>query len=264
MLKPGFPTGVLDLELDPDSNLWISLMYQTGVARFDRKSKTFTIFALPKEWQADHTQESFVTPSYLSVDGKVWSNNQDMHATYRLDVASKQWENLGPVKDFTGHGINAYGMPTDHDNNLYMLDFSGTNIGKLDAKTGKLTLYPTPTPYSRPRRGRVDSDNNLWFAEYNANAIGFFDAKTEKITEWKLPTPYSDPYDVVRADNGDVWTGSMHTDRVDRLDPKTGTFVEYPLPRDTNIRRVFFDTATNALWVGSNHGGSIVKVEPLD
>jgi virginiamycin B lyase len=264
VLKPGFPTGTLDLELDPDSNLWISLMYQTGAARFDRKSKTFKIFPLPKEWQADHTQESFVTPTYLSVDGKVWSNNQDMHATYRLDVASERWENLGPVKDLAGHGINAYGMPADHNNNLYMLDFSGTNVGKLDAKTGKLTLYPTPTPYARPRRGRVDEDNNLWFAEYNANAIGFFDAKSEKITEWKLPTPYSDPYDVMRDKNGEVWTASMHTDRVDRLDPKTGTFVEYLLPRYTNIRRVFVDSATNALWVGSNHGASIVKVEALD
>ena len=264
VLKQGFPTGTLDLELDSDSNLWISLMYQTGVARFDRQTKKFKIFALPKEWQADHTQESFVTPTYVAVDGKVWSNNQDMHATYRLDVASEQWENLGPVKDFAGHGINAYGMPSDQNNNLYMLGFSGTDVGKLDAKTGKMTLYPTPTPYSRPRRGRVDADNNLWFAEYNANAIGFFDAKTEKITEWKLPTPYSDPYDVVRAKNGDVWAASMHTDRVDRLDPKTGTFVEYLLPRYTNIRRVFVDEATNALWVGSNHGGSIVKVETLD
>jgi streptogramin lyase len=264
LIKAGFPTGTLDLEPDPAGNLWISLMYQTGVARFDRKTKKFTVYPLPKEWQAVHTQESMVTPTYASADGKVWSNNQDTHATLRLDVASGKWEDLGTVKDASGHAINAYGMPSDHENNLYMLGFGATDLGKLDAKTGKLVIYPTPTPYSRPRRGRVDGDDNLWFAEYNGNAIAKFDAKTEKITEWKLPTPYSDPYDVVRAKNGEVWAGSMQTDRVDRLDPNTGAFVEYLLPHDTNIRRVFVDNSTGALWVGSNHGAAIVKVEPLD
>jgi virginiamycin B lyase len=266
VMKSGFPTGSLDLELDPDGNLWVAMMYQTGIARFDRKTKTFTPFPLPTAWQADHTQESMVSPAYLKVDGKVWSNNQDMHALYRLDVASGVWETLGPVKEMSGRGINAYGMPADQGNNLYLMAFGGTEIGRLDAKTKRLTLYQTPTPFARPRRGRVDAENNLWFAEYNGNAIAKFDAKTEKISEWRLPTPFSDPYDVVPAKNGEVWTGSMLTDRVDRLDPKTGTYVEYQLPRETNIRRVFVDNTTtpNTLWVGSNHGASIVKVEPLD
>jgi virginiamycin B lyase len=266
LIKAGFPTGTLDLESDPDGNLWVSLMYQTGAARIDRKTKEIKIYPLPAAWQADHTQESFVTPTFDSVDGKVWSNNQDMHATYRLDLASGQWETLGQVKDLSGHGVNAYGMPADHENNLYMLGFGGTEVGKIDAKTGALKIYPTPTPHSRPRRGRVDANDNLWFAEYNGNAIGRFDPKTETITEWKLPTPYSDPYDVVAAANGDVWTGSMLTDRVDRLDPKSGAFVEYLLPHETNIRRVFVDNSAtpNALWVGNNHGAAIIKLEPLD
>lgn len=34
------------------------------------------------------------------------------------------------------------------------------------AKTGKATIYPTPTPNSRPRRGMMDSHGRLWFGEY--------------------------------------------------------------------------------------------------
>jgi streptogramin lyase len=263
LVKKGFPTGTLDLEPDPSGNLWVSMMYQTGVAKFDMKTKKFTIYPLPKDWEHDHTQESMVTPTYASVDGEVWSNDQDTHATLRLNVATGQWDNLGPVKDLSGRGVAAYGMPADHENNLYMLAFGGSEIGKLDAKTKQLTIYPTPTPFSRPRRGRVDAEDNLWFAEYGGNAIGRFDSETEKITEFKIPTPYFDPYDVVRAKNGDVWTGSMLTDRLDRLNPDTGQWVEYLLPRSTNIRRVFVDS-DGAIWAGSNHGASIVKVEPQD
>ena len=162
--------------------------------------------------------------------------------------------------------ITSYGIPADHRNNLYLLDFSSSNIGKLDAKTGNLTVYRSPIANSRPRRGRVDEHNRLWFAEYAGNAVGMLDPKTEKIEEWVLPTPWAQPYDVVTDKNGEAWTGSMLSDRVSRLNPKTGEFVEYLLPKTTNIRRVFVDNSTTPVtfWVGSNHGASIVKVEPMD
>jgi virginiamycin B lyase len=266
VLKPEQPKGSLDLEFDPDGNLWLSMMYQAGIARIDRKTKAVRAFGIPTEWQSASTQASMVTPTHMNVDGKVWTNNQEDHSSLRLDVATGQWENLGEAKDANGKQISGYGMPTDHANNLYLLEFGGTSIGQRNAKTGEVTIWKTPFAGSRPRRGRVDAQNHLWFAEYGGNGIGMFDPATQKIREWQLPTPWSAPYDAVPAKNGEVWTGSMLNDRVARLDPKTDQIVEYLLPRPTNIRRVFVDDsgARPALWVGSNHGASIVKVEPLD
>ena len=128
-------------------------------------------------------------------------------------------------------------------------------------------IWATPTPRSRPRRGRLDDQGHVWFAEYAGNAIGMFDPSTQKIQEYKLPTPWSEPYDVAPTKGGkEVWTGSMLSDQVERLDTKTAQFTEYLLPHTTNIRRVFVDSSTkpNTLWVGNNHGAAIVKVEPLD
>ena len=267
VLKPGFPVGTLDIENDKAGNLWIAMMYQGGVARFDKKSETFQTWAVPQEWQTDATQQAFLSPTYSEVDGRVWVKNSDRAQILRLDPVTGQWENLGSFKDpDTNRTITSYGIPADHQNNLYLLDFSSSNIGKLDAKSGKLTIYRTALANSRPRRGRVDDHNRLWFAEYGGNAIGMLDPDTEKITEWALPTPWGQPYDVVIDRNGEAWTGSMLSDRVSRLDPKTGQFVEYLLPNTTNIRRVFVDNSTTPVtfWVGSNHGASIIKLEPLD
>jgi streptogramin lyase len=267
LLKKGFPTGTLDLQLDKDENLWVSLMYQGGIGKFDKKAEKFQIFSLPNEFQKDHTQESMVSASSSHVDGKVWTNNQDDHSIFRLDVATGKFESLGafPIPG-ENRTINAYGIPADMDNNLYLLEFSSNYIGKIDAKTKEFKTYRTLTPNSRPRRGRVDEQNRLWFAEYGANGIGMFDPKTEKIQEWKLPIPWSAPYHVVPDKNGEIWAGSMWTDRVTRLNPKTGQFTDYLLPRETNIRRVFVDNSTTPVtfWTGSNHGASIVKLEPLD
>ena len=265
VLKPGYPVGTLDLGTDKAGNLWIGMMYQGGVARFDKKTETFKTWSIPKEWQTDAAQSGHLDPSSAHVDGKVWVKNSDGSQILRLDPETGQWENLGSFSD-NGKRLGVYGIRADSDNNLYLLDFQSSNIGRIDAKTGQFTVYRGEIANSRPRRGVVDDQNRLWYAEYAGNAIGMFDPKTEKIKEWVLPTPWGQPYDVVVDKNGEAWTGSMMSDRVSRLDPKTGQYVEYQLPKTTNIRRVFVDNSTTPVtfWVGSNHGASIVKVEPLD
>jgi streptogramin lyase len=266
-LKKGFPQGTLDLNLDKEQNVWVSLMYQAGVAKFDRKAEKFQIYPVPKEWQGDHTQQSMVSPVNSHVDGKVWTNNQDTHAIYRVDIATGQYENLGEFKvPGANRTINAYGIPSDSQNNLYLLEFGSNNIGRIDAKTKEFKMFTTVTPNSRPRRGRFDDQDRLWFAEYGANGIGMLDPKTGQIQEWKVPIAWSAPYHVVPDKNGNVWAGSMFTDRVTRLDPKSSTFVDYLLPRETNIRRVFVDNSTTPVtfWTGSNHGASVLKLETFE
>ena len=268
VLKPEQPKGSLEIELEAgEKNVWLALMYQAGLARIDRVTHEVTVYPYPKEWQSTSAQASMVSPQHADIDGKVWSNNQDVHTMYRLDVKTGQYEDLGPSKDLRGKQISAYGMPTDLANNVYQLEFGGTSIGLRDAKTGAVTIYDTPMKNSRPRRGRVDGQNRLWFAEYGGNAIGLFDPKTAAIKEYQLTTKFGAPYDAVpNKDASEVWTGSMLNDRVARLNTKSGEITEYLLPRTTNIRRVFVQEngQKTMLWVGSNHGASIVKVEPLD
>ena len=267
VVKPGYSLGTLDLEIDKDGNPWIGLMYQSAIAKFDRKAGKFETWSTPKEWDSDAGQLGHLAVEGTPADSKVWIKNSAGGHIYRLDLASNRFEDLGSPKDpRTGKRIGTYGIHSDADNNLYLLDFSAGNIVRLDAKTKEPTVYLTPTPNSHPRRGRVDDQGRLWFAEYFGNAIGMLDPHSGKIAEWKVPTPWSSPYDAALDRNGDAWTGSMNTDRVARLDVKTGRYTEYPLPRPTNIRRVFVDDSKNpgTLWIGSNHGASIVKVEPLD
>jgi virginiamycin B lyase len=268
VLKPEQPKGSLEIELEAgEKNVWLALMYQAGLARIDRITHQVATYPYPKEWQSTSAQASMVSPQHADVDGKVWSNNQDVHTMYRLDVKTGQYEDLGASKDPRGKQISAYGMPTDLENNVYQLEFGGTSIGLRDAKTGSATIFETPIKNSRPRRGRVDGQNRLWLAEYGGNAIGLFDPNTAAIKEYRLPTKWGAPYDVVpNKDASQVWTGSMLNDRVARLDTKSGQFTEYLLPRPTNIRRVFVQQTgpKAALWIGSNHNASIIKVEPLE
>src|ERR1700686_1753923 len=266
-LRQDQPKGPLNVEFDPDGNIWVGMSYQAGASKIDRKTKQVTTYPLPKEWQGITSQTNMVTPTHMYVDNKVWMEDTENGHVFRLDLKTGQWELKGEATTSDGKTIRGYGLPADKDNNLYLMSFGDTRIGRLDAKTNVAKIWSTPIARSQPRRGRFDDQNRLWFAEYAGNRIAMFDPTTEQIKEWKLPTDWSAPYDVVPSKGAaEVWTGSMLSDQVARLNPKTDEIVEYLLPHTTNIRRVFVEESgpRPVLWVGNNHGHDIVKVEPLD
>jgi len=266
-LKPDFPQGSLDIEEAKDGSFYIGMMYQAAVARLDPRTGKAQVFPLPKEMNDNVSQLNMITMRF-DVDGKMWIDNAGRQDEYRLDLKSGKYEHFDPLTALPGgkKGHSIYDNAADSHNNLYLTDFQANNILRVDAKTGKVTAYPAPTPLSRNRRARMDSRDRLWFAEYRGNKIGMFDTKTERFTEYVLPTPWTGPYFIAWDKKGEMWTGGMTTDRIVRLDPKTGETVEYQLPRETNIRRVFVDNRgpRPVVWVGGNHSATIVKIEPLD
>ena len=157
-------------------------------------------------------------------------------------------------------------IPTPQ-NNLYLLDFAAGNIVKIDAKTKLPTVYLTPTPNSRPRRGRVDARGPAVVRRISpATPSACSTRKTEKISEWKVPTPWSAPYDAAAGRNGEAWTGSM-LDRprgAPRHQERPVHRISAAAPDQYPARLIDDSKSPGTLWVGNNHGASIVKVEPLD
>ncbi|PYS54052.1 MAG: hypothetical protein DMG13_09955 [Acidobacteria bacterium] len=263
LLKRHMPTGSLAVRFDEDENIWLGMQFQGGVAKFDKKTEKFQTWSLPPELNGDHVQVNQVSPEHHKVDGKVWLQDAGTYTVLRLDVKSGKFEVFEPYRI---PRPNIYDVISDSQNNVYFTVFGRENIGRIDAKTGKITLYQTPARSSAPRRGMMDSRGRLWFGENRANRIGMFDSATERFEEWPAPTPESWPYDATADKDGEVWSGGEFSDRVLRLNPQTSAITEYLLPRFTNIRRVFVDNSTVPVtfWVGNNHGASIVKLEPLD
>jgi virginiamycin B lyase len=265
--REGAPTGSLGLRADGAGNLWLGNMYQATIVKFDPGNEKFQFWTLPSEHNIDAAQINMVSPQGSAVDGKVWTQNNGFAGVHRLDIATGKIETWEPFKGAPqGQLHNIYDVIPDSKNNVYFTDFRQGQIGRIDAKTGEVSLFQTPTPRSAPRRGNMDAQDRLWFGEYRGDRIGMFDTKTYAFKEWKLHTHWAAPYDVVLDRNGDAWTGSMVTDQVTRLNTNTGEMVDYLMPRSTNIRRVFVDNSTTpvSFWVGSNDGASIVKIEPLD
>ena len=266
--KPGAPGGSLDLVFDRRGDIWLGTMYQGSLAKFDRHSKTFQTWGSPTFRERDDARIAMVMPINTGVDGQVWIGGDN---EYQVDVKTGTWKtvdySVGLPKDSPMvRELSSYGVASDSKNNFYGLNLNGTYIIRVDAKTKKVTPFPTPTPNAGPRRGHMDAQDRLWFAEFRANRIAMFDTRSETFREWPVPSPWANVYDAIADRAGYAWAGGMNNDRVVRVNITTGETAEYLLPRSTNIRRVNVDDRTSppTFWVGNNLGATLVKVEPLE
>jgi streptogramin lyase len=279
-LKPGFPPGTLSAEFGADGLFWIPRFRQAGITSFDPHTEKFQTWTDLPEFNDDRTIDAQVAPA---PDGTVWYPNLDDRKLYRLNPKTGHIGVYPMYPDFhpeaagaaiiqfsynkTPVGHFTYGVTADSKSNAYFCDIVGGNIGQVDAVTGKVRLFKTPTLNSGPRRITIDSQDRAWFGEYYANSVGMLDPKTGQFKEWKAPTPWVGPYPAKQDNRGDVWTVGMSTDLVLRLNPRTGQFIEYLLPTlDANLRHVDIDNSSNpiAVWVAEVHKGKIARVEPLD
>jgi streptogramin lyase len=268
-LKPNFPLGMLDLELDKQGNFWIAQMLQGGFSKFDPATKKFTSYSIPADHNNASTQINMVMPIHSEVDGKVWTQDTGDLTIHRLDIETGKIETITTYPDGrAGHGL--YDVASDSHNNLYFTDIGGGHIGRADARTGAITLTPTPAKAagksSGPRRGQMDSQDRFFYGDFGGNRVGMYDTKTSQFKEWEAPHPWMAPYDAEVDKNGDVWSVGITSDRVLRVDSKTGQITEYLMPRYTSMRRVFVDNSTTpvSFWLPNNHGNSLVRVEPQD
>src|SRR4051812_38626127 len=265
--KAKAPEGLLSIDFDHEGKIWFDTMYQAAMGRLDPKTGKIDYYPVAKEWNDDTVQLNFSGLRH-EVDGKVWTKTVGTQDIFRVDINTGKWERFHPA-DFLPEdkrkGASIYQVISDSQNNLWMAEFTRGHIGKIDAKTTKVTWWPVPTPNARARRMNIDDQDRITVTEYRGNKVAVFDTRAEKFTEYDMP-PRTYPYRANFDKNGEIWASTMHTDRVVRLDPKTGNAVQYLMPSDTNMRTVFVDSSTTptTFWVGSNHDHRIVKVEPLD
>jgi virginiamycin B lyase len=241
----------------PDGSVWIAEQGSDKIGKWD-----------PKTQQVTEYQDTYVP-------GKEGLAAFGEKHTVRVDHQGNVWATGYPLTKFdpeTGKFTHfdqiphLYGIDVDQDGVVWFTKHDTSQIGKVDPKTMKVTLY-TPTNHnvpllgvppnpdgsirSYPRRIAVAPDGIIWFGEFNAGYMGKFDPKTEKFTDYQLPGPEPTPYAIGFDAAGMLWYSSYNQDVLGRLDPATGKVVEYPFPHSENTFRELFLDKDGRMWYGS-------------
>ena len=215
------------------------------------------------------TQASMVSPQLLRRRRQgVDATTRRTTRAYRLDVATGQCENFGKAKDPAGRQISAYGMPTDRNNNVYLLGFSGTTSACATPRRGLVQIWRDAVPSCRGRAA-AGSTSRTGCGSPNT-------AATASACSIRRPRPSRNgscrrrgarPMTWSSTKQGEVWTGSMLNDQVARLDHqdrRVRASICCRAPPTSAACLSMRPGPRPVFWVGSNHGASIVKLEPLD
>ena len=227
----------------PDGYAWFSDQAQNKIGKLDPRTGKIVVYDAPP-LRADAAGMERGSKHTLAIDltGNVWSSGAPLA---KFDPKTEKFTNFPEVP-------NVYGISVDKDNNVWFAEFAQNGkIGKVDAKTGKITKYTPPTPDAYPRRLKIDSKGIIWFAEYRAGQIGRFDPQSAAFKEFPLPGPDPTPYALDIDQRGHVWYSSMDMDIIGQLNPDNCEVVEYPFPYSENGMRDFFIDKEGRMWWGS-------------
>ena len=264
-LPPGRHGGVADMQPDQDGNIWFTMTVPESPAhfgfpvKFDVETEQITIVPLPDNGDAQFLE--------LTPDGRLWMNS-GVHF-YRVDPRTMQVDAALEARTADAPAAErrwVYQLVADSKGNPWGTDFTISSIVGVDAGTGAVRAFPTPTPNAWPRRGRMDADDRYWFAMYFGDRIGMFDTRAERFREWPTPRQYMTPYTASAPDRyGRVYAPSNTAERLLQLDPESGDIVEFQMPTDFDTKKILHDpTATQpTLWMANTRNARLVRVEPL-
>ena len=207
----GMSGVTLSVDEDAKGNIWASTA--AGALRFDPKTKQFTEFKSVTPISEEGTGESYgVTGdsegngwwAQMFIDrvdkGEIQSGkSQELKMPPRhalaedaLTAQDRKLMALSGVfmSDFSGwysQGPRRMGADKNGDS-MWVCNYWGNNLARVDIHTLKATLYPYPKNYAAIYDAVVDSHRNVWVNLFNGDAVAKFDLITQQWTEYPLPT----------------------------------------------------------------------------
>ena len=208
---PGGMSGVGGtLDVDGRGNAWAAT--KVGAIRFDPKTREFTEFKSVTLKSPDGEVDTYGVTG--DREGNGWWTQFKINLVDKGDIRSGKSEEIKlPPRPSRSDGLltaedrrmYAHGVPIDNvsvpwaegprrlgaDKNgdlVWMCDYWGNNLAKIDVHSMKVTMYQFPRPDVAPYDAVVDSRHNVWVNLTQAGSIAKFDPKTEKWTEFFLPT----------------------------------------------------------------------------
>jgi streptogramin lyase len=193
----------------------------------------------------------------------------------------------------------AHGLTRDANGDFWFdINPGRRSLGKLEAKTEKISVYETPPPMS-PLGGAVtmdvDGKGKIWASA--PDGVVQFDPVTEKFTDFKSMTPFKNAkgtnstYGAAGDRDGNGWWAQMAFDTVGKADMATGKTSEValpslknemeripaaakafydsfndrtngnPLPWSQGPRRMGTDKNADVLWVGNSWGATLARID---
>lgn len=186
---------------DAEANAWWAQMNYDIVGKSDIKTGKSVEVRLER----NHRLEELATP-----------RDRELYA-----IAGAQW-NSAPVWQ---QGPRRLGGD-QKGNFVYVANWWGDNLAKIDIKTHKVTYHPHPLlpGFAGVYDATVDNNGKVWVNLMNADRVAQFDPKTNNWTDFQLPSRGTETRFIAvdrHKPTVEVWTPYWRTNRMARVQFRT-------------------------------------------
>ena len=201
---PSGMTGVSGwLSYDGKGRIWTASgpqRSQGGALRFDPKSKQFTMFKNPTaKMTYGIAGDGDGNGWWTGVDDDIMlysDTNDEAHEITLPAQAPAEYVKPGDFAESEAipqQGIGGKQSPrrpiADHGTNaVWIPNFYGNTLLRIDTRTKALKYYPVPYPAMNPYEAAVDSTHQVWVTFQNSDEMGRFDPNTGAWTMYSWPT----------------------------------------------------------------------------
>jgi virginiamycin B lyase len=230
----------------PDGTVWLTEQQSDKLGKWDPVTQKITEYQDSskggKDVEGGGPDRGSKHTVRIARDGKVWASGSPLTM---FDPETEKFTHFDQVGD-------AYDVKPDKNGDVWFTSPGKNKIGKVNGNTLKVTMWPSPTPDSFPRRLEIAPDGMIWFDEFNTGKMARFDPQTQTFKEFTLPGPDPTPYGMGFDADGSLWYDSHRQDTFGRVDVQTGKVTEYPFPHSELCAREFFRDSQGRMWYGSN------------
>ena len=169
----------------------------------------------------------------LGHDGKFYTTDAFAGGIGIFDPETNTWEEpVDLVKALYPHTIR-----TGKEGNLWFTVTFTEQVGKLDPKTGEVTLIELPPAKPVAAAGGSivygiavnPTDNGIWFTRLNSDQVGHIDPKTLAVT--LHDSPVSGPRRLRFDKSGSLWLSGYAEGQIAKIDPQDFSSKVYEIPQ---------------------------------
>lgn len=197
-------TGVSGwLSYDGKGRIWTASGPQRalgGALRFDPKTKQFTVFKnLTAKMTYGVAGDGDGNGWWTGVDDDIMLYSDSKDQVHEIKLPSQppaeylKSGDFAEGEDIPQPGIGGKQSPrrpiADHASSaVWIPNFYGNTLLRIDTKTKELKYYPVPYPAMNPYEAAVDSKRQVWVTFQNSDEMGRFDPATGKWAMYSWPT----------------------------------------------------------------------------
>ena len=185
---PGRYRGPHSIELGNDGNMWLTLCISGEMAKFDLKTKKYTICSSAEAPARRGSYPHTLRINPKDPQGLIWYTDAGRNSCFSLHPKTlkvKEYKLLrknqavGAGKG-ESRGITPYGIDfSPIDGSIWYSKLNGNRIGRIDPTTPDGNIKEWNPPFRGPRRLHVAKDGIVWVPGFGSGKLGRFDPKTQ-------------------------------------------------------------------------------------